>query len=200
MNAVVRGFTDVLSRAVQKSPGAFIPIARTVFTNLRNTNENELTAVWLRDHVFNLGLFGQDQRNGERAFFDKDAVTAIVRDMNAELRALHLMGKLVPCRWDLQPVYTMVDSGAWDEPCRNALAHELERDEAADGMALMYFGAHYTTDASTIEAISGLGVFVAACQRRLSRGETMHESVRLAHEKAIQEVGHRVGDISLIRS
>jgi hypothetical protein len=90
--------------------------------------------------------------------------------MNADLRSLHLSGKLVPFRWDLQPVYTMVDAGAWDAPCRDALAAELKQDDAAGGLVLMFFGAHFTTEPSTVDAICNSEILLSASKRRLGSG------------------------------
>ncbi len=60
--------------------------------------------------------------------------------MSVALRPLHLAGKLIPCRWDLRPVYTMVDMDIWDEPCRAKVDEAIHDGLAVDGLTLMLFG------------------------------------------------------------
>lgn len=188
MNSIIRSLSEILHHAVRKNPTQFEPVAKSVFEGLRSAGESELTAFWLRWHIFEFGLYGQSSRDRDRAFLKKEQVVKAVEDGGVELKSLHLQGMLIPCRWDLQPVYTMLDAEKWDDACRAALAQSLGQDDAADGLTLMLFGAHYSTDASTVDRMCGIDVLLEASTRRLGGGAPMHESVRLAHAKALEHL------------
>ncbi|PXA99797.1 hypothetical protein DMC47_01675 [Nostoc sp. 3335mG] len=188
MSGVIRSLSDILTRAVRRNRETFLPVAQRIFKELHLAGENELTAFWIRQHVFSFGMFGQEQRNRERAFFEVEHATEIVSEINIEMRTLHLDGRLIPCRWDLQPVYTLLDADIWDDDCRNVLSRDLQADEAADGLALMLFGANFTTDASFVDKMCGDGVLRAASERRLADRSALQESVLLAHEKVLEKM------------
>ena len=62
---------------------------------------------------------------------------------------------MIPCVWHLQPLYTAVDLGMWDEPCRDKLFDDIQMNDALDGLALMLFGGSYSTEGETVEKIIG---------------------------------------------
>ena len=168
MSDVIRNFADVLLFAAKQND-SFRPIAAKVFTHLQNAGEDVLTATWLRVHIFMYGLFGRDKREDEGAFLTSKQTEACAHEMSSTLRLQHLDGRLIPCRWDLEPVYTMVDIGVWDESCRARLEHILAHDSALDGFTLMLFGPTFRTSSATIEKMCSYEIYIRqVTQRRAS--------------------------------
>jgi hypothetical protein len=182
---VTRNFASVLERAVMHDE-RMQPIAAKVFTDLRNADESVLTAFWLRHHVFMHGLFGNKKEGTKGAFLNQEQTEALAREMSIACRTLHLSGKLIPCRWDLQPLYTMVDIGIWDDQCRNLLDQALNDDRALEGFTLMLYGGHYTTGTELVEKICTLDSYVARVKARLAApgATTSHETVLAALKRA----------------
>src|SRR4029077_2826460 len=112
MHEVVQSFSEILERAVLRNP-SFQRTATSVFSNLRSGGEDQLTACWLRRQIFLHGLFGRKQRPDNASILDARQTEAMAREMSRGWRSAHLSGKLIPCRWDLMPVYTMLDTGTW---------------------------------------------------------------------------------------
>jgi len=187
MHEAIRGLVGVLEQSVRRHP-ALREEATRVFTNLRNAGDTELTAYWLRKHFFVYGLFGREKRGGEEWFLSAEQTEALAVDMAQAWRVLHLSGRLVPCHWDLQTVYTMLDTGVWDDPCRKALDDVLLNDRALDGFTLMLFGGPFSTDQSTITKMCNYESYLERARRRLNSESAIHESVRVALHKAIDDV------------
>lgn len=182
MHEVVQNLAEVLERCVQRNP-SFQTTATTIFTNLRNQNEDELTANWLRRQIFLHGLFGRDRRSDNAQILTADQTGVVAKDMSHNWRTQHLSGQLIPCRWDLSPIYTMLDTGIWDDPCREALDRELADDRALDAFTLMLFGGAYMNGRETVEKICTYDPYIARVEARLASGD-LHETVRVAMEKA----------------
>ena len=98
----------------------------------------------------------------------------------------HLAGKLIPCRWDLQPVYMMLDignwDGNWDGDCQEQLDSILGEDRVVDGLTLMLYGGNYSTDPSTVQRICTYERYVVRVSERIGSSD-IHESVRIALKK-----------------
>lgn len=77
----------------------------------------------------------------------------------------------------------MVDTGSWDDACRDRLKEFLTDPRAVDAVTLMFYGAHYTTGRDFISKFTDLDEYLALVDRRLAASD-LHESVRLALEKA----------------
>jgi hypothetical protein len=153
-----------------------------LFLELLAHDEVGLTAALLRSHVSHYGLFGH--RNSDRpVFLERGEVEQIARDTSLKYRERHLTGRFLWTLWELDPVYTMVETHAWDDACRERLRGFFEDPRAVDALTLMFFGRHYTTGRETISNIVGFDEYLAAVDRRLADHD-MHESVRLALEKA----------------
>ena len=182
MHEVVQNLAEVLERCVLRNP-SFQTMATTIFTNLRNQEEDELTALWLRRQIFLHGLFGRDRRSDNARILTDKQTKAIAEDMSHNWRTLHLSKQLLPCRWDLSPVYTMLDTGIWDNPCCEALDRELMDDRAVDAFTLMLFGGAYTNGRETVEKMCSYDPYIARVDARLTAGD-LHETVRVAMEKA----------------
>jgi hypothetical protein len=182
MHEVVQSLAEVLERCVLRNP-SFQDTATTIFNNLRNQDEDELTALWLRRLIFLHGLFGQDRRPDNAQFLTASQTEALAKEMAQTWRTQHLSGKLIPCRWDLAPVYTMLDTGIWDDPCRKALDDVLTDDRALDAFTLMLFGGNYTNGRGTVEKMCSYDPYIARVEARLASAE-LHETVRVALEKA----------------
>jgi len=111
-------------------------------------------------HIFVHGLFGREKRRDEGAFLTLDQTEAYARDMSSALRLKHLAGELIPCRWELQPVYTMLDTGIWDDPCRKQLDEALADDRAVDGFTLMLYGSHFSTGKAVVEKMCSYDTYI----------------------------------------
>jgi hypothetical protein len=184
MYDVIQNFAKILLLAVRRNE-SFRPIAAKVFINLRNADEDVLTAAWLRMHIFMHGLFGRRRQEAE-AFLTSEQTEACARDMSIALRPKHLAGELIPCRWELQPVYTMLETGIWDDPCRKQLDEVVADDRALDGFTLMLFGGNFTTDQATVEKMCNYDTYIKRVSERLA-SPTINEanqSVRDALRKA----------------
>jgi hypothetical protein len=182
MHEVVQNLAEVLERCVLRNP-SFHSTATTIFNNLRNQGEDELTALWLRRQIFLHGLFGRNRRPDNTPILTAEQTDDMAKDMSRNWRMQHLSGKLIPCRWDLSPVYTMLDTGIWDDSCRKALDQELTNDRALDAFTLMLFGGNYTNGTETVEKMCSYDPYVARVEARLA-ADDLHETVRIAMEKA----------------
>ncbi len=187
MHEVARNLATILEHAVGKNE-ELREDAVSVFRHLRDAGESELTAYWLRAHVHLFGLFGHDKLGSDEWFLDEEQIDALAREMAQTWRKEHLSGELIPCRWDLQPVYTMIDTQVWDEECRQALDDVLQDDRALDGISLMLYGGHFSTDSSTVEKMFDYECYTKRVKSRLASetaGE-LHETVRTALNSALK--------------
>ena len=91
--------------------------------------------------------------------------------------------KLIPCRWDLMPVYTMLDTGIWDDPCRKALDEVLKDDRALDAFTLMLYGGANTVGKESVEKMCSYDEYIRRVEARLA-STNLHETVRIALGKA----------------
>lgn len=182
MHEVVQNLAEVLERCVLRNP-SFQTTAATIFSDLRNQGEDELTALWLRRQIFLHGQFGRDRRADNALILTAGETDVVAKDMSHGWRSQHLSGKLIPCRWDLSPVYTMLDTGIWDDPCRKALDQELTNDRALDAFTLMLFGGNYTNGKETVEKMCSYDLYIARVETRLGSAD-LHETVRVAMQKA----------------
>jgi predicted KAP-like P-loop ATPase len=185
MHEVIHSLSQVLEYAVRRKP-ELRGTATSVFSNLRSANEDELTAFWLRTHMFVWGLFGHEKAGGAW-FLNEEQTTAMAREMSIAWRPHHIAGTLVPCRWDLQPIYTMIETGIWDDICRAYLEKMLKDDRGLDGFTLMLYGASYRTDKDMIAKMCPYDSYIQRVRERLDSDtiSTVHETVRAALSKAI---------------
>jgi energy-coupling factor transporter ATP-binding protein EcfA2 len=156
--------------------------ARSLFRDLLAHGDVELTASLLRSHIFHYGLFGHNPSN-RIAFLERSETEQIGRDTASNYREQHLAGRFLWTLWGFNPVYTMVDSGVWDDACRDRLKEFLADPRAIDALTMMFFGATYGTGRDFIGKLVDLDEYLAAVDRRLAAGD-LHESVRLALDKA----------------
>jgi hypothetical protein len=96
-----------------------------------------------------------------------------------------MAGKLIPCRWDLQPVFTMLDTGVWDDSCRRQLDDALGEDCALDGFTLMLYAGGNTDKAMVVKMLS-YDAYIERVTQRLASPTigNAHKSVREALIKA----------------
>ncbi len=183
MHEVIGNCAEVLERAVIRD-ATFKPVAAKVFHELKSRGEGVLTAYWLRRHFFIYGLFGRPvQRSEGSAFLSRKEVEAAAIELSNDWRSMHKEGKLVPCRWDLQPVYSMIDIGLWDAECRAIVDSFLDHDDALDGLCLLLYGGDYTTDANTVNQICSREKLLERIAER-EKSPQVHETVRVAMRKA----------------
>lgn len=185
MHDVIRDLAGILLRAIKRNE-KLKEQAATIFTNLRNGDDNVLTATWLRHHIFAHGLFRQSTRDSRDTFLTDSQTKALAIEMSQQLRPLQIMGKLIPCRWDLQPVYTMLDTELWDSDCRRVLQANLAEDVALDGFTLMLYGAEYSTGREAIDKLCSYEFYSKRVKERIASTtlEQAHETVRIALRKA----------------
>lgn len=191
MYEIVRNFANVLESACKENYD-FRTTAATVFSNLRNQGEAELTPMWLRSHFFVYGLFRRELRGGEEWFLTREQAEALAREMAAGWRAEHIAGRLIPCRWDMQTVYTLIDMGLWDDQCRALFDQKLADTAALDGITLMLYGSYYSTDYQTVSSMCSHDLFVERIKQRLdANNPPLHETVRVAMDKALRYLPRR---------
>jgi hypothetical protein len=185
MHSIIHDVAGLLDRALHRQPN-LTDVAARIFTNLRS-NDDVLTAIWLRSHIFRHNLFGQTNQGDRVLFLTADQTKALALDFSKEMRPKQLSGTLIPCRYDLQPVYTMIDVGEWDDPCKNVLQSNIENGPALDGFTLMLYGGNYSTGRSTIEKMCSYDFYLSKVKARVESPEfgQLHESVRLALKKAL---------------
>jgi hypothetical protein len=184
MHEITRNFASVLEEAVRRDERMKIRAA-SVFQGLSSDGEDELTAFWLRSHIFGHGLFGHKERS-KHTFISAAEAEASARKMCSKWRDQHLGGQLISCRWDLQPVFTMLDVGVWDEECRAAADAMLDNNQAVVAFSLMLYGNYFSTDKETISNICSYDSYIARVSNALeSQTDNLDESARLALKKAL---------------
>lgn len=182
MHEVVQNMAEILERCVLRNP-SFQTTAATIFSNLRGQGEDQLTANWIRRQIFLHGLFGRQKRSENASILNAEQTEALANDMSHGWRTQHLSGKLIPCRWDLMPVYTMLDTGVWDDLCRVTLDEQIATDAGLDAFTLMLYGAHFTTDQATVERMCSYESYIQRVRERLDAKDA-DETVRVALRKA----------------
>jgi hypothetical protein len=187
MHEVIRSFTGILEQYARRERG-LRHNASEIFDNLYSSGESELTAQWLRHHIHAFGLFGNEARGGEDWFLEPTKVETLATEIARNRYEEHLSGKLIPCHWNLDSVYIMLDTGTWDNACKDSLYSALADDRAIDGFTLMLFGANYAAGSSTIEKICGYDRYIERVKKRLDSTNqvALDESVQIALKKALQ--------------
>lgn len=187
MHEIVRAFADLFTKILTKPQ---LHVARMTFRDLLSQNEIEITSQLLRSQIFAHGLYGQSSSQSV-VFLEKTEADAIAREISGKYRGQFLNGPFIPCLWSLQPVYTMVDTGNWDEACRQKLSAELSEDvHAVDGLALMLYGAHFSTGRDFVEKLVDRTLLVQQASERLASSHVAapHESTRIALMKVIDPI------------
>ncbi|MEA2875051.1 MAG: hypothetical protein QOF14_247 [Hyphomicrobiales bacterium] len=186
MRDVTRNFAEILFDSVRRVEG-FRPEAARIFTNLRNTKASELTAFWLRSHIFVYGLYGQEKGSGRAWFLSEEQTKALAHEMSHDWRLQHLSGKLLQCSWDMQPVYTMIDLGVWDDACRRQLDNETADRRALIGFTILLFGAAYTNSRETIEKMCDYDLYIRHVKALLESPDVgeIHETALVSLKKAL---------------
>jgi energy-coupling factor transporter ATP-binding protein EcfA2 len=184
MHEKIYNFANILEQAVRRDK-KYAAVAVKIFSQLRSDGESELIACWLRSHLFAFMLYGNKQQSSDKAFLNLDQTEALARELTGRWRSEHLSGKLLPCRWDLQPAYSMADMGVWDEPCRGALDESLADNRALDGFTLLLYGGVYTVSRETVGKLCTLEKYLERANSRLNSGAELHETVRVALQKAV---------------
>lgn len=182
MHEIVQNLAEILENCVRRNPD-FQETATKIFVNLKNQEEDELVPSWLRRQVFRHGLYGHLKHPENAAILTAEQTDAVANDLSHRWRTEHLSGKLIPCRWDLTPIYTMLDTGIWDDPCRRALDAELNDQRVVDGLTLMLYGGIYFTDQETISKICTYDQYRAKVDMRL-KSDNIEASLRVALVKA----------------
>jgi energy-coupling factor transporter ATP-binding protein EcfA2 len=172
---------------VMRFAAAFLKItglaARDLFLDLVSEGEVEITASLMRSHIFHHALFGCKRSDGAGVFLDGPEAEAIARKLAAQHRAQHLDGRFLWSLWQLNPVYTMINAGVWDEACCARLTAFLTDPKAVDALTLMFFGNGYTTSRETIAKFLDLDNYLRLVDERLEAAD-FDGSVRLALQKA----------------
>jgi energy-coupling factor transporter ATP-binding protein EcfA2 len=175
MHEIVRLFAVTFFQITGKA-------ARALFLDLLTENEVELTGSLMRSHLFHYGLFGHT-RSDRDVFLEGNETETIARDVSAKYRQQHLEGRFFWSLWQFNPVYTMLDTGAWDDTCRTRLKEFLIDPKALDALTLLFYGEGFTTGRETISKIVDLHEYLQSVEERLGATD-LHASVRVALEKA----------------
>jgi hypothetical protein len=185
MHSLIQDIAGLLDRAIQRNP-SLTDVAQRIFTNLRS-DDDVLTAIWIRSHIFRHSLFGQTSQGDKAIFLNAEQTKALAIDFSKEMRTKQLSADFIPCRYDLQPVYTMIDTGEWDSKCKEVLASDFSNGAALDGFTLMLYGSNYSTDRSTIEKIVPYDFYIEKVKARVASEQfaQLHESVQVALKKAL---------------
>jgi hypothetical protein len=157
--------------------------AHELYLDLLAQEDVELTSPLIRSHIFHHGLFGHPQSDRESIFLDRAETEAIAVEVSAQYREKHLSGRFLWGLWEWNSVYTMLDTGAWDEHCRTHLTEFLEDPRAVDAFSLMLFGGAYFTGRDAISRMVELDCYLKQVDRRLEE-PGLCPSVRVALEKA----------------
>ncbi|MBB3020844.1 energy-coupling factor transporter ATP-binding protein EcfA2 [Microvirga lupini] len=185
MYEIIRSLASTLDRSMRRR-NELRAEGAAVFKALADAGESELTAQWLRRHIFVYGLFGREKRGGEKWFLTAEQTSEYALELTQKWQQAHLSGKLIPCHWSLQQVYAMMDTKLWDDECRSQVGKMLEDKRAVDGLALMLFGASFSTDEPGIEKLYSYEAFIRKAKQRLAEDDQqLHETVRLALQKAV---------------
>jgi predicted KAP-like P-loop ATPase len=186
MSDVVRSFAEMLERAVRRTP-VMAEVARSVFSNLREQGDTELIAAWLRSHLVAHGLFGNKKGTITSAFLSADQTETLANKMAHDWRTEHLSGRLIPCRWTLDTVFTMLDTDTWDDLCREALDATLGNDDAVVGLTLMLFGGAYATGGEAIEKMCSYEKYLERVDGLLAgKSAVLDDTVKIAMRKALR--------------
>ena len=184
IGAAIREFAEILFRAVRKNQ-SYRGVANAVFLELDERGETELTTIWLRHHFFVHEIYGRKRHDLDVWFLTAKETESFARERAERWRVEHLQGRLIPCRWDAQPIFMMIDMELWDDACRESLDGLLDDDRAIDGFTLMLFGGVYSVGASTMRQICNYQKYVERAKGRLNAGHGMHETVRVALKKLV---------------
>jgi hypothetical protein len=187
MHGHSRNFSDIFTNMV-KEDEVFREQAADIFHSLRRDGDITLTSYLIRYHIFCHGLFDVEKSDGYGAFLSPSETETIAREISKGYREVHMAGNLIGGLWDLQPVYTMINTGAWDEECQARMTELIQDDEALDGLILLLFGGHYTTEQKTIYQVVDADVLFERVGNRLSDPAIVDvdETVRSALHKANQ--------------
>lgn len=184
MHSLISDIAGLLDRALERN-ASLHDVATRIFTNLRS-KDDVLTALWIRSHIFRHSLFGQKNQGDKPLFLTAEQTRALAIDFSQEMRTKQLSANFIPCRYDLQPVYTMVDTGQWDDKCKDVLKADLANGPALDGFALMLYGGNYSTDRTTVEKIIPYDFYLEKVKERIASADfpKLHESVQVALKKS----------------
>ena len=159
---------------------------KKIFNSFLDNDEKYIFPYWVRNLVFGHGLFGYEKRDISSLILDQKEAQAAISRLSKKWRKQYLAGELLPRLWGIQQVYTMLDTGDWDEECRAYLRATMRDDDALEGIALLVFGGHYSVDSATIDKIFGKNKLKNMIHQRMNNSEkSMDGSVQAALEKAL---------------
>jgi hypothetical protein len=183
----IDSFADLLVRWCKRNPPLRAQ-AGIIFETLRLDHEISLVSHWLHRHAFVWGLFGRENRGGERWFLNAADTERMSREQSNIWQDDLLKGKLLTLSWTAFPLFLMMSVGDYDQACRNAMAHQLRSHPTdLDNLILMLFGPDYSTDADSVAKIIDLSVLEQLIRKRLEAGEApLHETVAIALRRALE--------------
>ena len=162
--------------------------AKDVFKALQKDRDVTLTAGLLRSHMFHYGLFGCGEHDEAVAFFDKEEAESEVRRAAEKYKKAHLAGDWIAECWNLKPVYTMIDTGEWDDKCKKHMDHLISDNDGLDGFTLMLFGDNNTSEKSYTEKMVSYDDYIDRLGKRLAdqSDRAPNETVCAAIKKGIE--------------
>jgi hypothetical protein len=172
---------------VQEFAAIFLTLAEReahdVYLDLLGRGDIELTSSLMRSHIFHHGLFGHNRSDRDHIFLEPSEAEAIAVEVATKHREQHLSGRFLWGLWEWNSVYTMLDTGAWDEQCRSRLTEFLVDTRAVDALSLMLFGSAFFTGRQTVSRMVDLDYYLERIDHRLNEAD-LEPSVRVALEKA----------------
>jgi hypothetical protein len=177
-----RAFEEIFFRMLEL--GQVQGVASVIFQDMVDRGDVLLASYLLRSNIFAHGLFGQE-RSDHATFLARDATERLAKELSTKYRERHLKEQFVPCLWSLMPVYTMVDTGIWDQECRTHLTELLADPVALGGFVLMTFGGAYFTGRDMLDRIVNYERFSELVQQHLASSDigAVHETVQVALRK-----------------
>ena len=163
--------------------------ARHLFQLLWESGDKEMVSLLVRSHLFQHSLFGLNPDHRDRkTFLKKEEAEQHAKEMAVQYQRKHRAGVIIPVFWQLNTLYTAVDTGLWNEACREKLHNDLLDTTALDGLTLMLFGGVYSTDRSMLDRILDTESYLQRVRDRLedSATEEAHPTVRAALKKALE--------------
>jgi hypothetical protein len=190
---LTKDLADLLTRVSRNNPSA-AQISVEIFDKLESSGDIHLVTQWLRDHMFEYGLFGLNARRNGRAFMSADQSKIAVGRVLSRWKKDHLEHRFLNHLFDLSPIYAIVQAELWDEQCKLSLNELLENPDALDAFTLLAFGPEYQADGKFLRRICDVEMYRLLLRARLNRGdfakadESLRSALRRAEEALNEEV------------
>jgi hypothetical protein len=183
MRGIAHEIAGTFNRFMGRSD-EFRKVAPKIFKKLLSRSDITLVGMLLRAEISEYGTYGSRRSHSGQNILSEDATEKLATRLSKGYRELHLADKWLAGLWDLGPVFTMIDTGAWDDECRTRVTSLLAEDGAVDTLALLMFGHIYSTNLNVVRQILEVAPFARKIQERLKEEPELHPSVKHALTRA----------------